>query len=215
MSQFQALLDTLNGVATDADTLKKSVPAAAEDAPGTGEGVTADEQAEDDEAIAAAAAEAEAKGEGKGETLGKSFEVVAEDGTKHEAVDATELVKSLMSRQEATEGNLMKAMEAMVGTVQKQGELIKSLTEKVAELSTQGRGRKSQLVVLDKPDTTLAKSGAGDKQGMSIDEFFVKANTAFDQGKITGKELTVIDVCKRSNQAIDPALVQKVINASA
>lgn len=211
--QFEALLETLKGVGTEAEDLNKSLPAA-EDAPGaTDEG---EKNPEDDEAIAAAAAEAEAKakGDGEGETFGKSFEVTNPDGSKSEAIDATDLVKSILARQESTEANLTKAIEALTGVAQKQGELIKSLSNKVAELSTQGRGRKSQLVVVEKPDSALTKSDAEPK-GLSIEDFMIKANNAFAAKKISGQELTVIDVCKRSNQAIDPALVQKVINASA
>lgn len=99
----------------------------------------------------------------------------------------------------------------MVGALQKQGELIKSLTAKVEQVSTQGRGRKSLVSVAEKPDAgTLTKS---EQPGLSPDEFFAKANAAFDAGKITGKELTTIDVCRRGNYSIDPALISKVLSA--
>ena len=170
-----------------------------------------DDEGDDDDTIAAAAAEAEDEGDAGDAEFGKSFEFVDENGQKHEAVDATELVKSLLDRQQATEGALAKAMETMVGALQKQGELIKSLTAKVEQVSTQGRGRKSLVSVTEKPDAgTLTKS---EQPGITSDDFFAKANAAFDAGKLSGKELTTIDVCRRGGYQIDPALISKVLSA--
>lgn len=175
-----------------------------------------DGEDEDDEMIAAAAADAEGDGDadaaGAGAAdFGKSFEFTDENGEKHQAVDATELVKSLLERQDVTETTLAKAMESMAGALQKQGDLIKSLTSQVQKLSSQGRGRKSLVSVAEKPDAgALTKS---EQPGFSPDEFFAKANAAFDAGKITGKELTTIDVCRRGNYSIDPALISKVLSA--
>lgn len=175
-----------------------------------------DDEGDDDDTIAAAAAEAGGEGDagdaGDGDAeFGKSFEFVDEKGQKHEAVDATELVKSILDRQQATEGALAKAMETMVGALQKQGELIKSLTAKVEQVSTQGRGRKSLVSVTEKPDAgTLTKS---EQPGITSDDFFAKANAAFDAGKLSGKELTTIDVCRRGGYQIDPALISKVLSA--
>ena len=164
----------------------------------------------DDAAIAAAAAEG---GKAGAEQFGKSFEFTDAEGNKQEAVDATALVKSLIDRQEATDDTLAKALTAVTGTLQKQSEMLKSMAAQIKDLSSQGRGRKTVLTVTEKPDIgTMAKSeGAG--QGMTAEQFFAKANAAFDAGKLTGRELTVIDVCKRSNQPIEQALIQKVMSA--
>lgn len=205
---FEELLKALAETEDQAAADLAKAEAAAEDEDDGGD--------EDDEMIAAAAADAEGDGDadaaGTGAVdFGKSFEFTDEKGEKHQAVDATELVKSLLDRQQATEGALAKAMETMVGALQKQGELIKSLTAKVEQVSTQGRGRKSLVSVAEKPDAgTLTKS---EQPGLSPDEFFAKANAAFDAGKITGKELTTIDVCRRGNYSIDPALISKVLSA--
>lgn len=165
----------------------------------------------DDAAIAAAAAEEGGKPAMK--EFGKSFEFTDAAGNKQQAVDATDLVKSLMERQEATDDTLTKALTTMTGTLQKQGELIKSMAAQIKDLSSQGRGRKTVLAINEKPDAgTLAKSeGASD--GVTAEQFFAKAHAAFDAGKLTGRELTVIDVCKRSNQPIEQSLIQKVLSA--
>lgn len=162
------------------------------------------DEGEDDAAIQAAADAAD---------FGKSFEFTDDKGEKHQAVDATILVKSLMERAERTDDTLAKALTAMNGVVAKQGELIKSLTDQVKALSSQGRGRKAVVSIVEKPDAgTLAKSQASE-EGMSTEQFFAKANAAFDAEKISGKDLNVISVCLRSNHPIEPALIQKVMSA--
>ena len=158
----------------------------------------------DDAAIQAAADAAD---------FGKSFEFTDEKGEKHQAVDATVLVKSLLERADRTDDTLAKALTAMNGVVAKQGELIKSLTDQVKALSSQGRGRKAVVSIVEKPDAgTLAKSQASE-EGVSTEQFFAKANAAFDAEKISGKDLNIISVCLRSNHPIEPALIQKVMSA--
>jgi hypothetical protein len=207
---FEELLKALKDTEDEATaTLAKAqAPAAADgdneleddpDADGAGD-------AGDDAAIQAAAAEA-----GAGE-FGKSFEFTDASGKKHEAVDATDLVKSLIERVESADETMAKALTAMNSVMSKQGELIKSLSTQVQALSSQGRGRKTVLNVAEKPDVgVLAKSQAD--EGMNPDQFFAKANAAFDAEKISGKDLNVISVCLRSNHPIDPALIQRVISA--
>jgi len=135
---LKALAETEDQAAAD---LAKAEAAAEDEDDGEGE---------DDDTIAAAAADAEGAGDadaaGAGDAdFGKSFEFTDEKGEKHQAVDATELVKSLLDRQHATEGALAKAMETMVGALQKQGELIKSLTAKVEQVSTQAAAQEPGL----------------------------------------------------------------------
>lgn len=208
---FEELLKALETTGTDADNLVKAAPAAAaegaltDEPAGEGEG----EAAPDDEAIAAAAAEEGAP------VMGKSFQVADADGTTHEVVDATEMVKSLLARQESTDNVLAKALESMTGTLAKQNDLIKSLSEQIKTVSGQGRGRKAVLSITEKPSIdTLAKSGAAAEEGgMTPGEFFAKANNAFETGKLGGKDLNTISVCIRGNHPIDEALVKKVLAA--
>lgn len=167
---------------------------------------------EDDEVIAAAAGEGAPAGDEDGE-FGKSFEFTDAAGNKQQAVDATELVKSLIDRQDTTETVLAKAMDSMTSLAQKQGDLIKSLTQEVRSLSAQGRGRKTMLNVAEKPDAGVMAKSQGAADGLTPQEFFAKANAAFDAEKISGKDLNVISVCLRSNHAIDPELIQRVVSA--
>lgn len=190
-----------------------------------------DDAAKDDEKIKAAAAEGDADADGEhaepdgdedeegnepGQPMGKSFAFMLENGEQIEAMDGTELVKSLMDRVDATEGVMAKALGQAIGLIGKQGdrlneqsELIKSLRADVTKLSGEGRGRKAVLSVAEKtaPGEQLAKS----ESAMTKQEFFAKANAAFDTGRITGKELTVIDVSLRSGSEIDQGLVSKVV----
>lgn len=154
-----------------------------------------------DATIAAAAAEgaeagAEAEGEkdedAEGETLGKSFEVELEDGTKVPAVDGTVLVKSLMARVEANEGKVLGAVTGLLSIVKTQGELIKSQAAELAAFGAAGKGRKAILAITEKPAPaaeTLAKSDPDASGGISGEEFMAKAMGAQAAGRLTGREI--------------------------
>ena len=206
---FEELLKALKETEddTDATLAKAQTQAAAEDELEDDPDLeaAAGDEAGDDAAIEAAA--------GGGAEFGKSFEFVDEKGEKHEAVDATDLVKSLLERVDRTDDVLAKALTAMNGVVAKQGELIKSLTEQVKSLSSQGRGRKAVLSVVEKPDAGIMAKSQGEGDGITHEQFFAKANAAFDAEKISGKDLNIISVCLRSNHPIEPTLIQKVMSA--
>lgn len=183
-----------------------------------------EKKTQDDAAIQAAAAESNAdeagahaepdgdeNEEGKEpEVMGKSFAFTLENGEVIEAMDGTELVKSLMARVETTEGVMAKALGQAVDLISKQGEMLKSLRSDMNKLAGEGRGRKAVVSVAEKTTSaeTMAKS---ETPGLTKQEFFAKANAAFDTGRITGKELTVIDVSLRSGSEIDQGLVAKVV----
>lgn len=219
MSKFQELLTELEG---EHAALAKSFPA---------------DDGEGEKKIAAAAADGGSQGDGDpdddadkvdgdageagDEPMTKSFKVTLADGSETDAVDATDLLKSLqeqvgsLTKQAAEVEPLAKALEQTLGLVKGQAGLIKSLTERVEKLSGEGRGRKAVVSVHEKPasETTLAKSEQG--QGFSYADFLLKANAAFDAGKITGQELTSIDVYKRQGLAPRPELIEKVARATS
>lgn len=221
MSAFEKLQDELNSLASDQDTMHKALPA---------------DDGKDDKSIQAAAAEGggvddddddedkddkrdDGDDDDDDKPLGKSLGVVTlPNGDKAEAVDGTELVKALMGQVEALgakqaegEGAMLKALETCVGLVKGQGALIKSLQDEVVKLRGEGRGRKSALTVLEKP-------GAGDQlhksdpAQMTGADFMAKSNAAFEAKKISGVELTTIDVSLRSGVPIDANLIKKVIS---
>lgn len=216
MSQYEKLLEEL-------ETMAKAMPG---------------DDAADDDKIAAAAAEAnpdadgdgkndvtgddiDAGGEGAGaddgagdgdETMGKSFALKLEDGTELEAIDGTELVKSLMARVESNEGTVMKALGTAVDLLGKQGDMIKSLQDEVKKLAGEGRGRKTVVSVSEKPvaGATMAKSqGAAD--GLSANEFMAKALAAQASGRLTGLDVARAESALNKGLPVPRDVVNRVI----
>lgn len=198
MSQFDELLAQLQQAETEQTTLAKALPA---------------EDGKDDKQIQAAAAEGDTDADnenpedheepdgddGDGKPMAKSVTATV-DGEEVEAIDATDLLKSLDARIGAQEEVLAKALASTLNTVKAQGDMIKSLQGQVAKLAGQGAGRKTVLTVVEKPaagEQTMAKS---QQDGMTPAEFMAKATAAFSAGKLTGKELTTIDVAMRNGQ---------------
>lgn len=144
------------------------------------------------------------------EPMGKSFAFTLENGEVIEALDGTELVKSLMDRVNTNESQMTKALGAAIALIGQQGAMIKSLQGEMKKLAGEGRGRKAVVSVAEKVPAgqTMTKS---EQPGMTPQEFFAKANAAFSAGRLSGQELTVIDVCMRSGQSIDQGLVAKVV----
>ena len=199
---FAALLGEL-------DTMTKALPAA--------------EVADDKKIAAAAGADGDdenKEGEGdkpaEGAPMAKSFQVTLADGTVVDAEDGTELVKSLLTRVDNTEETIAKALggtidlvKALTGQMNSTTALVKSLQTQVAELSGQGRGRKTMVSVHEKLATTdLTKS---EQPGIKPEEFMAKSHAAFAAHKISGHELTMIDVSMRTGNAVDQSLVAKVL----
>lgn len=196
-TNFDELLKSLKQTEDDAETLAESSP--------------------DDDAVAAAAADSDVAlpvGEDgddeddDDEEFGKSLGF-GEDG--EHLVDATDLVKSMLERQEKTDDILAKAMTSMVSAMGKQNNLIKSLQSQVAALASQGRGRKAMLSVNEKPNPTdvMAKSEAA---GAAITpaDLLAKAEAAYQAGSITGAQANTVDVCLRNNWPIDPGILHKL-----
>jgi len=217
MSKFDELLASLQGEVEQQGELAKSLPAVGSDAT---------DEDEDDATIAAAAGTEAAGAAGAAamsdddeddqpEAFGKSFEFTAPDGSKQTGVDATDLVKSMMDETAAikktateTADALAKALPQLLGMIKSQGEMIKSL-------ASQGRGRKTMLNVAEKPALGDLKKSNPDDAGMSHQDFFAKANSAFEAGKITGKDLNVVSVSLRMGEAqsLDKSLVSKILSA--
>lgn len=152
--------------------------------------------------------------------MAKSLQVTLADGSVVEAEDGTELVKSLMDRMTGTESLMAKSLEATFNLVKQQGEalknqgqMIKSLQEKIVSMSSEGRGRKTVLDVHQQimagTSQNMAKS-MGEGQ-MTQQEFMAKSNDAYKAGRINGVELTAIDVSIRSGQAVDQGVIAKVL----
>jgi hypothetical protein len=209
MSQFEKLMGELSQLGADQETMTKALPA---------------DDGKDEAKIQAAAAESGLDGDGDADDMGdkpdgdedgqpamaKSFKFTLEDGTEVEAQDGSELVKSLQDRVEKNEGQMMKALETAVGLIKGQGSLIKSMQDQIKKLSGEGRGRKAVVSVVEKPSIggdTLAKS---QPEGMSHDQFFVKAMAAQREGRISGTEIAIAEACLNRGEAIPQNIVQRV-----
>jgi hypothetical protein len=150
--------------------------------------------------------------EAPGKPFGKSFTLVGEDGAETEAFDGTEFVKSLHEEVqalgktvEAEKADLAKSIQAMVDVIKSQGTLIKSLQADYATLANQGAGRKSVTM----PNQSMSKAMGP----VNTETFMMKANAAFNSGKISGKDLTVCDVSLRHGEAIDAGLLNRIFES--
>lgn len=207
MSQFDELLKSLQAV----DQEQKE---AASESAAPGEG-------KDDETIQAAADEAGAGDDVEDDIaddaadekpVAKSMKVVDEDGAESEAIDATEILKSLSARQEQHETALTKALETVVSIAKSQGEVIKSLKADVAKLASAGRGRKTVISVAEKPGAdTVAKSVAAEKPaGIKPQELMAKCLSAQKTGALTGLDVARAEVAINNGVAIPADILTRI-----
>lgn len=220
MSDFDKLMGELQQLSTDQAELAKALPA---------------DDGKDEQKIQAAAAEGglggdgdeddkggkpdgdadDAPGAAPGKPMTKSFSFTLDDGTVVEAEDGTELVKSLTEKVGGIENNLAKAMGSMMELMKGQSEMIKSLSDRVAKLSGEGRGRKAVVSVHEKPaatpntDTMAKAMGAGD--GLTPDQFFAKAFEAQREGRINGADIAMAEACLNKGMSIPDGIVKRVM----
>ncbi|WP_431860149.1 hypothetical protein [Azospirillum sp.] len=154
------------------------------------------------------------------EPFGKSFKVMV-DGKEVEAFDGTEMMKSLWTRNQAletsvatlTEQNqdlgdaLTKSLElvkGLHGTVNSQGDMLKSMRADLDALRNQGTGRKTTVSVLDKPaPTTMAKAF----DGIAPRELLSKALTAQREGRMTASQVARVEAHVNRGEAPPKALL--------
>lgn len=217
MSQYEKLLEELETMAkampgddaADDDKIAAAAANANPDADGDGDNDVTGEHIEPDGDEGAGAEGGDGDGD---ETMGKSFALKLEDGTELEAIDGTELVKSLMARVESNEGTVMKALGTAVDLLGKQGNMIKSLQDEVKKLAGEGRGRKTVVSVSEKPvaGATMAKSqGAAD--GLSANEFMAKALAAQASGRLTGLDVARAESALNKGLPVPQDVVNRVI----
>ena len=206
MSKFDELLEQLNAEQEQQDIMAKALPqqdsqddeeiqAAAEDGKDEAEETTSEEAGSDDE-----------------ESMTKS--ITLENG--EEAIDATELLKSLQETQAEQGEALAKAMPQILGLmqgqremIQQQGELIKSMQGRLEQLAGQGRGRKTVLTIAEKPvvGEDLAKS-----QPATIEprQLLAKALSAQAEGKMTGLDVARIENAIQSGVPVNAELLSRL-----
>ena len=202
MSQFDELLAQLNAVQEEQSTLAKAMPEA---------------DGEDDKAIQTAAEDgAEDNGNPEDEDNGEEpmTKSIMIDGEAHDVVDAEVLIKSIHDQGERlgqAEEVLAKGLTAALGMIKGQGELIKSMQGQIAKLSKQGTGRKTVLSVHEKPVVSGEPLAKSQQEGLTPAELMAKANAAYDAKKISGQELTAIDVALRQGIAPETGLLAKCL----
>jgi hypothetical protein len=163
------------------------------------------------------------KGGKKGAPMTKSLTVTLEDGTIVEAEDGTELIKALSTKLDEsvavgakTKGEMLKGLTAAVAIIKDQGDLLKSQGATIAELQAQvtklageGRGRKTVVTLNERTTATDSLQKGGD--GINLNDFMLKATEKFQEGKLTGMELSILEAA--ANRGIQPSqeFVRKVI----
>lgn len=217
---FEALLAEIQGASDETADLAKSLA----------EGDAARIEGAADEADEDAKAKADAEGgdgdDGEGDdeaVMGKALTMTDADGNPVEAIDATELLKSLQAEVEHIGANSNKGLSAILGLVKSQGDLIKSMSTQMAALGAQGRGRRAVLAVTEKPggSTDLAKSLAAEAGGESADagmprqEFLAKAIQAAEQGLISFHDANLAETMINRGQQPAPGVVQAVAKVAA
>jgi hypothetical protein len=178
------------------------------------EGVAAEEVVENAEAEAATEENVEAAD--VEEELGEVFEVQGKDGEIFDAVDGTQLVKSLIKTVQeqgleikAQEKAINKVTDVMLTLTGSQETLVKSLQAELAALKKAGSGRKSVLTISEKPDaTTLTKS---EPAGMEQEEFMAKAMAAQKEGKVMASEISIAENALFHGLAVPERIVKKVL----
>ena len=199
---YEALLDEL-------ETLQKALP---------GPGPMDDDEDEDEEDEGHAEPDADNRGgpsdgDADNRPLAKSFRFELDDGSAVEAVDATDLLKSLhddLAGLRASRTSEAQAVETglkgLLTLVKGQGSLLKSLQAQVAKLADSGRGRKS----LTGGEADLAKAQAATPE-LTGPLLLAKAHTAFEAQRISGKELSTLDVLLRHGETPDADLVRRIL----
>lgn len=175
--------------------------------------------------------------EGK-EHMAKSFSIQTEDGQTLEVMDASEMLKSFGARLDESTATMQSLFSSVVGvmqsqdklvksltdklegaatTITEQGTLIKSLQEEVTKLGSAPGGRKAVLTVAERttaPATDIMAK-AGMPEGVTVDDFFAKASNLQLEGKITGVDIAYAETCLNHGQAIPETIVRRVLGSTA
>ena len=185
MTEFEKLLADLEAV----QEMHKAMP------PEEDEEDEEDDPDNADGQIRAAASDEAVDGDGYGDDpkmMGKSMTVFDANGNPVQAIDGAEMIKSLMYRIEQNEGSMQSALTSAVQLLSQQATMIKSLSEKVERLSTEGRGRRSAVVapaVKPSAGEHLAKSMGQNEGKIAPAEFMAKALSAQKAGAISGQDV--------------------------
>lgn len=179
MSDFDDLLARIEAVGEEQATMAKSMGAGEPDKDDNTDAKVADASSENPED------KDDDNDDGDESNTDESMtKSLADSG--YEIVDAEELIKSISTLDERLGGHekvLAKALETVLGAVQNQVSIIKSLNEKVEKLSGSGAPRKSVLAISERRSVADPKSA--EKQELSTGDLMAKSLSALKTGKIS------------------------------
>lgn len=175
----------------------------------------ADDTAKDDAKIEAAAEDGaeesddagdeggEADGDKGGKEVAKSFKLKLEDGTEVDAMDGSELIKSLTERVENFEKGSATALRQVL-------DIVKSQAGEIAKLRGAGKGRKAVVTVAEKKPAgdDVNKS---ESDGVKPADFLAKSMQAFTAGKITGHDVRLAEIAVNQGKPVPAHIVRAVL----
>lgn len=130
----------------------------------------------------------------------------------YEVVDAEELLKSISSLDERLGGHemvLAKALKSVLGTVENQASMIKSLNDKVEKLSGSGAPRKSVLAITERRSVNDDKTDHS-KQELGPSDIIAKSMSALQSGKLSGYDASRIENYVQSGQKLPADLLAQI-----
>jgi len=154
--------------------------------------------------------------EKRGKQMAKSFSIVTDDGREFEAFDGTEMVKALQSEVTALQrgstevmGEAVNLIKSFGAALREQRREITALKKSIHELSASGTGRRSatRVTVTDRGTEPTGIDQNPEEIKASV---MAKAMSAFDAKKISGLELTTIEVSLRKGQIPDQSILAKI-----
>jgi hypothetical protein len=157
---------------------------------------------------AAAAAAGDPNAADPAAVLAKSFSFTLEDGSVVEAADGTELVKSMLERLGKHETGTVTVMAKAIELITAQGKQLQAMGERIEVLAKAGVGRKA-IVTVNGGATTMAKS---EPEGITPEVFMLKADAAFNAGKITGAEISLAEQCINNGQMVPDGIALRVLS---
>lgn len=150
------------------------------------------------------------------EMMGKALKIKLDDGTEVEALDGTEMVKSLIARMDTEAGAAQQIIGGALDMIKAQGEIIaaqgaalKSMRADIEALGRQGAGRRS--VVSAAPAPQQQQTPQQMVKSMSAGDFLAKSLVAQQEGRLTGLDVSVIEGYINSGAAVPEKYVTRVM----
>lgn len=137
-----------------------------------------------------------------------AVEPVDVDGLRKSFDEQTEtMAKALATAMDALSASqtqvvaLTQKLDTQAQAIAQQGALVKSLSDKVTEFGSTGRGRVSTVSVHEKPSPAAVTEAAP-----TVGELFAKANTLIATGKLNAHDASRVNAWVNSGRGIPPDL---------